>query len=214
MRGRGILNSKSGRAATVGPARQPSWPRLVAWARWSLLALTIAAPVWMATTRPPTLAGAAAEPVSAIAPHLRMTAPALVGRLRDGRAYRVEADAASLPGPGDRIVLLDGVRGAVQMKGGGQADLSAGRGRYDRAAERLNLEDGIVAVTTSGYRLETTRAELWRAPEGFAARSDRPTRLSGPAGTAEAGGFEAAPGLHPVRLTGPASIRANGSAVN
>ena len=155
---------------------------------------------------------AATRPIVGESPadELTMTSPSLAGRLKDGRRYRIVADRALMaPGKGEAIAL-ESVRAAMQTEDGGRVDIHAPAALYEQTRERLTLSGGVVATTADGRSLETATVAIWQAEGGLAARSETPTRVTGPEGGAEAGGLDAAPGLDPIRLTGATSIRLNG----
>lgn len=154
------------------------------------------------------------EPGSGVAgdaaTQLAMAGPTLSGRLQDGRAYSVVAERAVMAPGGGREIMLESVRAAMETDGGRRIDMEAPEARFDRAAKRMRLAGGVIARRSDGYVLRTDAIEIWQAPGGLAARSVAPTRLHGPEGFADAAGVVAAPGLDPIRLTGPVAIRVAG----
>jgi|GEM_PF-3053470 len=189
--------------------RQPAWPSRVRFVGWAAIAAAVCVFSWMGATSPPSLNRPRAVPVDEIASELAMHAPHISGRLQDGRTYHVSAQRATMTPGDDRIMRLSAVRGDLKMRDGGEVAISAIRARYDRTREHMTLEGDVTLTRTDGYMLKTEAAEVWRAPDGIAAKSDRPTEISGPGGHARAAGVTVAPGLTTARLLGPVSVRLN-----
>lgn len=188
--------------------RRPSWPTAARMTAWAAVLAAIAVAGAMLLTSPAKITTADAAANGAAPRELAMAGPALSGRLKDGRAYGVVADKAQMaPGPG-RVVHLEGVRAAMQLEGGERIDMEAPAARFDGTARRLALSGGVIAKRSDGYLLKTEALAIWEAPGGLAAESVTETVLKGPVGVATGSGLKAAPGLDPIRLTGPVAIKA------
>lgn len=188
--------------------RRPNWPTAARLTAWSAVLAAIAVAGAMLLTSPAKITTADAAAQGAAPRELAMTGPDLSGRLKDGRAYGVVADKAEMaPGP-SRVVRLEGVRAAMQLDDGQRIDMEAPAARFDGDARRLALSGGVIARRSDGYLLKTEALVLWEAPGGLAAESVTDTTLKGPVGVATGAGLKAAPGLDPIRLTGPVAIKA------
>lgn len=190
-------------------ARQPAWPKAARASAWTAVAAAVAVLVWMGASGPPQIQEAEAVADAVVPRQMKMYAPALVGRLGDGRAYRILADSAQLtPGAEDRA-RLSGVKALVQLDDGSTLDISAAQGDVDRTRRLMSLRGDVVANRSDGYRLETPAIDMMDAAGGLTANSDAPVRISGPDGVATASGAVAEPGLQRIRLKGPVAIRMN-----
>lgn len=189
---------------------QPTWPKRAQFVGVAAIVGILVTGAVMLATSPGRIA--ATRPIVGETPtdELTMTSPSLAGRLKDGRRYRIVADRALMaPGKGEAIAL-ESVRAAMQTEDGGRVDVRAPAALYEQVRQRLTLSGGVVATTADGRSLETATIAIWQGEDGLAAKSEAPTRVSGPEGIAEAAGLEAAPGLNSIRLTGATTIRLNG----
>lgn len=194
-------------------ARTPSWPRTVWIARAGFCLAVIATLVWMAGSAPTRVASTAsitrAEPPPS---EIAMRAPVMTGRLKDGRAYAISARSAVAAGDGEQTMALGDVQARIDMADGRTLEVQAAQGRIDRDRAHVLLTGGVEARRSDGYRLSTESAELWDTEAGVAGKSDQPVDITGPRGTAGGSGMTIAPGLDPVRLRGPVTIRTKGAA--
>lgn len=208
--GDNVTSPASERAAPTGVI-QPTWPKRARLVGAAAVAGIFVTGAVMLATSPGRIA--ATRPIVGETPtsELTMTSPSLAGRLKDGRRFRIVADRALMaPGRGEAIAL-EQVRAAMQTADGGRVDVQAPAALYEQARERLTLSGGVIATTADGRSLETATIAIWQSEGGLAARSEAPTRVTGPEGVVNAAGLEAAPGLDPIRLTGATSIRLNGA---
>jgi lipopolysaccharide export system protein LptC len=116
---------------------------------------------------------------------ITMESPRLTGFQKDTRSYEVTAAQATQDVRRPTIVELLTMRGRLTLDDRGtQARLEATRGVFDTQREQLELREGVVVTTDSGYR-----GELRSAAIDFKAgtvQSREPVRISLPGGAIEA----------------------------
>lgn len=193
-------------AGVLRRARRPTSPRVARGVGLAALAGASVVFLFMLLSGPPALQHALTAAPGKVAHESAMTRPLLFGRLNDGRAYRIEATSATVETASPGAVLLANLNAAMELPDGVRVDLAAPTARFDQANESLALSGGVVARRSDGYRLTTAVARIWQTPEGLAAASETATEISGPEGAANGAGFTAAPGLDPLRLTGPVKL--------
>jgi lipopolysaccharide export system protein LptC len=122
---------------------------------------------------------------------LQVTAPRYQGMDELNRPYTVTARIARLVREdGEReIVLLDEPRADMLLDGGNAwVYVESRRGRYDRAAQQLDLAGEVSIFHDNGTMFRTEEASV-DIPDG-SARGERPTLAQGSFGVIRAEGFE------------------------
>lgn len=191
-----------------GAVRTPAAPGVARATAWAAIVVAVTVAAAMLLTSPAKLTTPDSAVADDLLPDLAMRSPQLSGRLNDGRAYAVVAErAVMVPGAG-RIVRMNGVRAAMELDGGRRIDMEAPSALFDGKLKHLALSGGVIARRSDGYVLRTAEIALWQAAGGIAARGDASVVVTGAEGDAHAAGVTAGPGLDPVRLTGPVTIKA------
>jgi lipopolysaccharide export system protein LptC len=114
--------------------------------------------------------------------------PRYLGRTSKNEPYELTAASAYAdPRRPDRV-RLEHPAGALASADSRDVNLSARSGFYDRAADKLDLTDGVKLTTSDGYRFATDRARI-NLHDGQVT-GDRPIRGTGPTGTLSADRFE------------------------
>lgn len=129
---------------------------------------------------------------------LRMLSPSFSGRTASGEPYRVEAEWA-LPNAGTPTeITLRSLIATITMSDGRDAQMTANRGVFRRDAEKIELSDGLKAVTSDGYVVESSEAVIDLANR----RIDAQTEIvaTGPAGSIRADTFEAVDGEERIAI--------------
>lgn len=122
---------------------------------------------------------------------LHVTAPRYQGMDELNRPYTVTARVARMVREeGEReIILLDEPKGDLLLdQGSAWVYVESRRGRYDRAAERLDLEGEVTIFHDNGTMFRTEEAAVEVAAGN--ARGERPTLAQGRFGVIRAEGFE------------------------
>ena len=91
---------------------------------------------------------------------LTMENPRLHGFGRNEQSYELSAKAASQDILNPKIVQLDDIVARIGEADGSTTSLTAKSGVFDSAAEMLQLKDGIVIDSASGYHMELSNAEI------------------------------------------------------
>ncbi len=91
-----------------------------------------------------------------------MTNPGMSGRNSDGIRYSLKADRALLPAanPDDSTVLLENVIATVPVEDNVTAVVDAARTLYDRATEKLTINDPFTIEMSNGMHADFTSAEI------------------------------------------------------
>lgn len=122
---------------------------------------------------------------------ITMERPRLTGFQKDTRPYEVTADQATQDVRRPSVVELITMRGRLTLDdSGGRAHLEAVRGVFDTQREQLELREGVLVTTESGYR-----ARMRQASVDFKAGtvvSREPVQIDMPGGTIEADALEVA----------------------
>jgi lipopolysaccharide export system protein LptC len=178
--------------AAARPLARPAYSRFVGLMKWALLALA-AALVLVVLAWPGVLTRKEGFRISFSGlrglgeEQLTMLNPRFLGVDRDNQPYVVTADAA-LQDPADpRRVTLERVQADITLERGDWLSLSASRGIYRQAEERLTLEGPVSIHSDSGYELHLERAEA--ALDQGSAWSDAPVHGHGPFGAIAADGM-------------------------
>ncbi|MFE3836612.1 LPS export ABC transporter periplasmic protein LptC [Pseudogemmobacter sonorensis] len=124
--------------------------------------------------------------VEALARDPRMTAPTYAGTTEDGTAITLTAEAAR-PATAEETAEAEGVTALLSMPDGGESRIAAGAARLDNAARELELSEGVVVETSTGYRIETAALTVTLDRSGLTAPGD--VIAIGPAGRIEATGM-------------------------
>jgi lipopolysaccharide export system protein LptC len=89
---------------------------------------------------------------------LVMDAPKLSGFTKDGRGYNITARAAAQDLTKANMIELDGIVANFTLTSSGKTELTATKGVYDAKADVVQLTEGIVIKSTSGYEGRLTDA--------------------------------------------------------
>jgi lipopolysaccharide export system protein LptC len=114
--------------------------------------------------------------------------PRYVGKTKDDKPYELTAASAYADPKRPNRVKLDRPAGALTSDGPRDLNLTARSGLYDRAADKLDLNDDVELTTTDGYRFDTESARI-NLRDGLVIGDD-PIQGSGPGGTLSADRFE------------------------
>lgn len=169
-------------------ARRDRHTRRVVWLKVALplVALAVLSTLFLLADRidPDDALSTAEVDVEGLARQPRITAPTYAGTTSDGAALTLSADAAQLetettPGKVQQLKLrLDTPDGATTEASAGQAEL-------DPETREVVLSGGVVATTSTGYRVETD--EMVSSLDLSSLHSRAEVTATGPAGTLEAG---------------------------
>ncbi len=118
---------------------------------------------------------------------LQVVSPRYQGVDELNRPFTVTARLARQPGQA-QLMLLDQPRADIQLNDGAWVFVEARDGRFDRPAQRLELEGDVRIFHDGGTRFATEAATVL-LNEGNA-HGDRPTQAQGPFGTIDGEGFE------------------------
>lgn len=89
-----------------------------------------------------------------------MASPRVAGFTRDQRAYDLTARAASQDVTKPNILTLQDLRAKVELQDKAQVEMTASSGVYNRATEKLLLQDKILLSSSTGYEAKLTQAEI------------------------------------------------------
>ena len=91
-----------------------------------------------------------------------MTNPGMSGRNSDGIRYSLKAERALLPAanPDDSTVLLENVIATVPVEDSVTAVVDATRTLYDRATEKLTINEPFTIELSNGMHADFTSAEI------------------------------------------------------
>lgn len=172
-------------------SRNNAYSVLVTWAKVSfpLLAIALLSTLFLVSRNPdPDAALPFAEvDVDQIAREQRLTEPRFAGTLGDGRALVLTADAvSSAVGPTDVINTVN-IDGRMDLSDNDFLLLSARYGAFDMASQSAWLTEGVVAETSQGYRVETTRMRL--SLSVLALEAPEEVRVTAPGLSLTAGGM-------------------------
>lgn len=132
---------------------------------------------------------------------LHVMAPRYQGVDEQNRPYNVTADLAVQSGS-EEAVQLTAPRADLLLADGGWVYLEAREGRYDKAANRLDLAGEVTIHHDDGTQFVTARAAM--DVGGGHAEGDDPVAAQGPFGTLTAEGFRLRDGGQVVVFTGRA----------
>lgn len=118
---------------------------------------------------------------------LQLVAPRFQGVDELNRPYTVTARSARQPGQ-EEVMLLDLPRADILLTDGGWVYVESVRGRYDRAAQHLDLEGDVEIYHDNGTLFRTEAAAV--QVNAGTAHGERPTKVQGSFGTIESEGFE------------------------
>lgn len=117
---------------------------------------------------------------------LRVVAPLYRGVDDLNRPYTVTAQEGVQPGA-EEVLDLDHPTADILLSDGAWVYLRADRGRYDRAARRLDLHGAVTIYHDNGTMLRTDQAEVLL--DSGSAQGDSPVAAQGPFGTLVSEGF-------------------------
>ena len=89
-----------------------------------------------------------------------MASPRVAGFTRDQRAYDLTARAASQDVTKPNILTLQDLRAKIELQDKAQVEMTASSGVYNRATEKLVLQDKILLSSSTGYEAKLTQAEI------------------------------------------------------
>jgi len=118
---------------------------------------------------------------------MRVAQPRYRGLDEQGRPYNVTADTATQAGASQNILDLVNPRADQFLGEGAWVILESRDGRFDRAANRLDLAGDVTLWHDNGTRMRTDQA-LIRMNAGYA-EGDAPVAAQGPFGTLTSEGF-------------------------
>ncbi len=118
---------------------------------------------------------------------LQLIAPRFQGVDEMNRPYTVTARLARQPGQ-EEVLLMDLPRADILLTDGGWVYVESDRGRYDRAAQHLDLEGNVQIYHDNGMLFRTEAAAV--QVDAGTAHGERPTQAQGSFGTIESEGFE------------------------
>lgn len=120
---------------------------------------------------------------------LQVVAPRYQGVDEQNRPYTVTARIARMPSVAEgSVVLLTEPKADILLGDGAWIYAESRDGRYDRSAQRLDLEGDVTIFHDNGAMFRTEQAQVL-LQEGKAS-GERPTLAQGPFGTIHAEGFE------------------------
>ncbi len=115
----------------------------------------------------------------------RISAPAFSGVTRDGAALSFTAETARPLPDGQSGLSAEALTARIETPDGARVDIQAADARIDGQANRLDMSGGVVMVTSTAYRIETTG--LTSRLDQTMVESAGPVVATGPLGTLEAG---------------------------
>jgi len=164
--------------------------RLVGWLKLTLplVALAILSTLFLLADRidPDAALPYAEVDVEDLAREPRMTAPSFAGITADGAALTLTADEARME-TDTRPGQVLGLRLHLATPDGATTEVTARTATLDRARREIVLSGGVVATTSTGYRVAI--AELVARTDRSSLQSRGPVTAEGPAGRIEAGGM-------------------------
>ena len=119
----------------------------------------------------------------------------------NGQPYTITADLAWQEQGAEDIIFMDVLEGDILLQSGAWMTLSADRGVFDQADQRLILESNVNLFSDAGYELHTQEAEIDLA--SGTAQGDMQVDGQGPAGLLTASGFAISDNGDRIRFTGP-----------
>ena len=118
-----------------------------------------------------------------------------------GQPYTITADLAWQEQGAEDIIFMEVLEGDILLVSGAWMTLSADRGVFDQAEQRLILESNVSLFSDSGYEMHTSKAEIDLA--SGTAQGDMQVVGQGPAGLLTASGFDILDSGDRLRFTGP-----------
>jgi lipopolysaccharide export system protein LptC len=118
---------------------------------------------------------------------LRVAQPRYRGLDEQNRPYNVTADIATQAGTSQNILDLINPRADQFLGEGAWVMVESREGRFDRAANRLDLAGDVTLWHDNGTRMRTEQAMI-RMNAGYA-EGDAPVAAQGPFGTLTSEGF-------------------------
>lgn len=118
-----------------------------------------------------------------------------------GQPYTITADLAWQELGAEDIIFMEVLEGDILLQSGAWMTLSADRGVFDQADQRLILEANVSLFSDSGYEMHTSKAEIDLA--SGTAQGDMQVAGQGPVGLLTASGFDIRDNGDRIRFTGP-----------
>ena len=118
--------------------------------------------------------------------------------------YALTATRAVQSAQNPDILLLDMPIGDVSLGNDEKLAVTANKGNYRQKAGVLYLDGDVKLKHSNGYDMNTTR--LMIDTQARETRTDQPVKISGPAGTIDATGFDARNNEGIIIFTGPAIL--------
>lgn len=165
--------------------------QLVGWAKIALplMALALLSTLFLFSGKvdPTTAVLYAKVDVEALVREPRLTTPEYSGVTEDGAALTVRAKTAVPATQGGGAEASD-VMAKLEAPDGLVADMTANTARFDPAAGKIVLQDGVTLQTTTGYRMASQMLEL--ATDRSSLISPGAVQAELPFGPLEAGAME------------------------
>ncbi|UPY38624.1 LPS export ABC transporter periplasmic protein LptC [Sediminicoccus sp. KRV36] len=118
---------------------------------------------------------------------LQLVAPRFQGVDELNRPYTITSRSARQPGQ-EEVMLLDLPKADILMTDGTWVYVESNHGRYDKAAQHLDLSGDVRLFHDGGILFRTEEAAV--QVDAGTASGDRPTKVQGSFGTVESEGFE------------------------
>jgi lipopolysaccharide export system protein LptC len=119
---------------------------------------------------------------------LTMSVPHMGGFTRDGREYKLSAEAAVQDLLKPDVLELSGIKGTTITKDNQTVKLAGVAGLYQTKSQLLTLTNGIDITTTDGKHAELTEAQVDTAKGNIV--SNKPVKVQFPNGDLRADGVE------------------------
>jgi len=119
---------------------------------------------------------------------LTMEVPHIGGFTRDGREYKVSADAAVQDLTNPDVLELSGIKGTTITKDSETVKLSAVAGLYATKSQLLTLTNGIDITTSGGKHAELSEAQIETSKGDVVSKT--PVKVKFPNGDLRANGVE------------------------
>lgn len=131
---------------------------------------------------------------------VQLASPRYVGQDGDGGGYEITATNAWVDPRQPNLIELDAMVADFPDEDGRAVKLEATKAHYNRTASNMLLENGVVLVTSDGYRLQTQRA--WVKLEDGEVDTETPVDGDGPDGTIRATRMEVRDNGDVIRFVG------------
>ncbi|HET8728137.1 MAG TPA: LPS export ABC transporter periplasmic protein LptC [Alphaproteobacteria bacterium] len=139
---------------------------------------------------------------------VQMMNPRYFGVDQKEQPFSIVAQSANQLAGNDDIVELAAPDGEITLNSGAGLSLRADTGRYDRAANQLNLSGDVTLLRDDGVEVRTSTAEI--DLDSRSAQGDQPIHAQGPTGEVQAEGFRITDGGATVIFTGRSKLTIRG----